>query len=218
MLSVWVLWFVVGLVVGNSQKDIIYNTSQVGVFFESLCPYSRAFITGSLNDAYLTVPELIESIQMVPYGIEQEQIHDNGTYSYTCQHGPNECVGNQEECCIISIYPDYNVFFPIIECMEAADQPWNSVDACAHGNDMTPVHVCYSSGQGAKLEHLAKIAQDQLDPPLVFVPWILIDGVHTDEIQNDCENNLTRYLCNQQWQNCPPGCYTLKPRPGCHPS
>ena len=32
-----------------------------------------------------------------------------------------------------------------------------------------------------------QLTQDALSPPLQFVPWILINGVHTDEIQNDCE-------------------------------
>ena len=33
----------------------------------------------------------------------------------------------------MNVYPDYNTYFPIIECMEAADQPWASVDACSFG-------------------------------------------------------------------------------------
>jgi len=199
------------------SQSIVYNISAVAVYYESLCPYSRAFITGSLNDAYLTVPELISVIDMIPYGIENETLNANGTYSYTCQHGPNECVGNQEECCIINIYRDYNIYFPIIECMEAADEPWNATDQCSNGYNMTPVHQCYNDGQGAKLEHLAGLNQDALNPPLQFVPWIVINGTHTDSMQNSAENNLTRYLCDLQWVNCPAGCFTLSPRPGCHP-
>eukprot|EP00009_Paramoeba_aestuarina_P003342 CAMPEP_0201522684 /NCGR_PEP_ID=MMETSP0161_2-20130828/18482_1 /ASSEMBLY_ACC=CAM_ASM_000251 /TAXON_ID=180227 /ORGANISM="Neoparamoeba aestuarina, Strain SoJaBio B1-5/56/2" /LENGTH=222 /DNA_ID=CAMNT_0047921599 /DNA_START=59 /DNA_END=727 /DNA_ORIENTATION=- len=201
-----------------ASADSEYVTSHVSLYYESLCPYSEAFITGSLNDAYTNVPELISNLTLVPYGNAREHQDTNGSYYYTCQHGANECVGNQKECCLIDIYQDYNIHFPIINCMEGAKQPWNALDECgaAAGYDMTPVDECYTDLMGTKLEHYAGQQQAKLNPPLTYVPWIVIDGVHDTAIQDQAQSDLTRYLCDKQTTNCPPGCYKLSPAPGCH--
>jgi hypothetical protein len=58
--------------------------------------------------------------------------------------------------------------------------------------------------QGNALEH--KIAQqtEALSPAHNFVPWIVVDGQHTDAIQNGVRSNLLGYACansNSQWKS-----------------
>mmetsp|Transcript_9130 Transcript_9130/g.12256 ORF Transcript_9130/g.12256 Transcript_9130/m.12256 type:complete len:217 (-) Transcript_9130:32-682(-) len=190
-----------------------YNVSNLQVYYESLCPDSIGLITGSLNDAFNNVPELF-TLEMVPFGkaVETGQA-PNGTYTFTCQHGPDECVGNEQECCIIAIFKDYNLYFPIIECMEASGAPQSPevVDNCTKGVNADKVHQCYNSGQGSVLEHYAGLITGRLSPPLTFVPWVMINGVQTYDY-----NDLTRTLCNMQYQDCPAGCNNVHPQ-GCHP-
>ena len=49
--------------------------------------------------------------------------------------------------------------------------------------------------QGNALEH--KIAQqtDALRPSHNFVPWLVVDGAHTDAIQSAVGSNLLGYVC-----------------------
>eukprot|EP00009_Paramoeba_aestuarina_P017762 CAMPEP_0201540330 /NCGR_PEP_ID=MMETSP0161_2-20130828/70885_1 /ASSEMBLY_ACC=CAM_ASM_000251 /TAXON_ID=180227 /ORGANISM="Neoparamoeba aestuarina, Strain SoJaBio B1-5/56/2" /LENGTH=214 /DNA_ID=CAMNT_0047947791 /DNA_START=47 /DNA_END=691 /DNA_ORIENTATION=+ len=188
-----------------------YNMTDITVFYESLCPDSIGLITGSLNDAFTNVPELFY-LQMFPYGNAETTKNPNGTYSFTCQHGPNECVGNQEEACVIFDFKVKEKYFPIIECMSAAKQPQNALDECSQGQNLTAVHECYDSGQGAELMRDSGVIQHQLPKQPNWIPWVLLNGVQTYSY-----GHLTRQLCSYQSpDNCPPGCQNASP-PGCGP-
>ena len=66
----------------------------VALYYETLCPYCKQFITGQLVRAYVTIPDII-NITIVPYGNAHETYDSSTqTYQFTCQHGPEECVGN----------------------------------------------------------------------------------------------------------------------------
>ena len=91
----------------------------------------------------------IIDLKLYSYGNAHEKKLPDGHYSYTCQHGSLECLGNFIEACIqkkTNFKPE--LYFPIIECMEAARNPilvakqcfeiftpelkWNDVHLCAH--------------------------------------------------------------------------------------
>lgn len=36
---------------------------------------------------------------------------------------------------------------------------------------------------------------EALNPKHTYVPWITLEGVHTEEIQNEAENNLVGLIC-----------------------
>ena len=55
------------------------------------------------------------NLNMVPFG----NAKISGS-SVTCQHGPDECLGNSYEQCAIHLYPNASQYFPYYECMEAA--------------------------------------------------------------------------------------------------
>ena len=48
------------------------------------------------------------------------------------------------------------------------------------GIDYEAVKSCTSSSLGNKLEHEMAVKTDQLDPPHTYVPWITLNGVHSD--------------------------------------
>lgn len=64
------------------------------LYYETLCPYCQQFITEQLTRAYSTIPDII-NITIVPYGNAHETYDSSSQmYQFTCQHGPDECVGN----------------------------------------------------------------------------------------------------------------------------
>ena len=88
-------------------------------------------------------------MKLYSYGNAHEKKLPDGHYSYECQHGGLECLGNFIEACIqkeTNFKPE--LYFPIIECMEAARNPilvakqcfeifapelkWTDVHLCAH--------------------------------------------------------------------------------------
>jgi interferon gamma-inducible protein 30 len=64
------------------------------LYYESLCPDCRQFMTTELHRAYQSVLD-IANISIVPYGNAHET-YDPTTqlYQFTCQHGAAECLGN----------------------------------------------------------------------------------------------------------------------------
>ena len=73
----------------------------------------------------------IFEIELYPYGNAHEEKLPNGTYQFHCQHGEKECIGNLIEACILDI-TNYNsaYYFPILECMESADDPVKAAPKC----------------------------------------------------------------------------------------
>ncbi len=37
---------------------------------------------------------------------------------------------------------------------------------------------------------------DNLNPSHTYVPWVTVNGVHTEEIQNQAQDNLVKLICN----------------------
>nr|CAD7580578.1 unnamed protein product [Timema californicum] len=66
----------------------------VTVFYESLCPDSIRFITQQLYPTWTQLTSEYLAVDFVPYGKAQQTVSAEGEWNFTCQHGPNECVGN----------------------------------------------------------------------------------------------------------------------------
>ena len=52
---------------------------------------------------------------------------------FACQHGPSECAGNMWESCVQDLYPDAELFFPVVlilpqRCLETLTIPLDSSD------------------------------------------------------------------------------------------
>ena len=67
---------------------------KVELYYESLCPYSEAIITGSFQTAFSTPGFLdMADVLLVPYGNAHET-PSGDSWTYTCQHGEYECLYN----------------------------------------------------------------------------------------------------------------------------
>jgi hypothetical protein len=40
-------------------------------------------------------------------------------FTFSCQHGWGECMGNALEACIQDVQPDYTKFLPVFDCIES---------------------------------------------------------------------------------------------------
>lgn len=70
------------------------NKVNFTLYYETLCPDCRQFMTTELWKAYQTIPDIM-NITLVPYGNAHETYNSTSRmYDFVCQHGPNECVGN----------------------------------------------------------------------------------------------------------------------------
>nr|XP_002120789.1 gamma-interferon-inducible lysosomal thiol reductase [Ciona intestinalis] len=185
----------------------------VGVYFECLCPDSIRFITNMLFPTWVKLRTTgVMKIMMVPYGKATMNRHGSG-YNFTCQHGPQECEGNIIENCLLNeTNYDEAKYLPVIQCMERSPQPVAAAEQCItrSGLNWTNINACASSVNGTMLMHKAGLATAALNPSLTWVPWITINGIHTDHIQSSAITDLLTLVCETYKGEKPRSCQHTK--------
>lgn len=178
---------------GNGKVD-------VALYYESLCPYSARFVVKHLARVFKDGLLDAVDITLVPYG--NARVGKDGAIS--CQHGRDECFLNSVEACAIDAWPNLDVHFRFIYCVEDLvvkhkHQEWES---CFEklGLDPKPVTECYKSERGHKLELKYGRQTDALQPPHKYVPWVVVDG---QPLYEDYEN-FEAYIC-KAYKGRPPG-------------
>ncbi|KAI2808444.1 hypothetical protein RDWZM_005724 [Blomia tropicalis] len=180
------------------------NKPTISLYYEALCPYCRQFFVEQLAPAYDQLKDYF-IIELVPFGNVQVRQDWNGNYVYQCQHGEAECYGNVVQSCAIKLF-NYDQWFAFTRCMmqprdyqytthyaqQCAQQlklDWNSLSSCANGPD------------GSELMKKNWSKTYYLNPRKGGVPWILVNGQHTDYLQNNAQSDLIGFLCDDYLSN-----------------
>ncbi|XP_002126795.2 gamma-interferon-inducible lysosomal thiol reductase-like [Ciona intestinalis] len=183
---------------------------KIELYFESLCPGCRQFITTQLYPTWMSLKESgIMTASMVPYGNAKEVQLSSGMWNYTCQHGAEECVGNLIENCIIHYSEDkFDTYFPILYCMEDASDPIKAAEMCVKKSDLDwdQIHTCSKGEQGNHLMHKSAMKTEALDPAHKYVPWIVANGKHTEGMQQEAQGNLMKFVCDTYTGTKPKEC------------
>jgi interferon gamma-inducible protein 30 len=196
---------------------------QVELYYESQCPGCREMITTSFYDAYQKDGFLdMVDVTFIPYGNAQESpgSDDDTLYDFKCQHGPSECIFNIIETCALNKIQCPYAKFEFINCIENNDENRN-VDQdyekialnCAikiNLNDtvVEEIKMCSVSKEGNELEHDMAVKTESLNPPHTYVPYVVVNGVHSDDIQTDITDSVFDYVCKtymgtNKSSNCP---------------
>lgn len=67
---------------------------------------------------------------------------------------------------------------------EKLDMEWKEIEHCANDKEI-----------GNRAEMMQLNATNALDPALTSVPWITLQGKHTDNIQNECGDDTVKCVC-----------------------
>ncbi|XP_050766651.1 gamma-interferon-inducible lysosomal thiol reductase [Gymnogyps californianus] len=182
---------------------------ELSLFYESLCPACRGFLVHELFAAWLLLPEEALSITLVPYGNAEER-NVSGKWHFQCQHGPEECLGNLIETCLMHEAKNFSTYFPVIFCLESGSSVTKNLEAClqvyAPQLDRGRIAACMHGDMGAALMHRNAQLTEALDPPHQYVPWIVINGKHTDELQAQAEASLLGLICRLYQGEKPKAC------------
>lgn len=131
-----------------------------------------------------------------PYGNARETKLSNGSYSFSCQHGANECAANMIMACAMNFHGNASLYVPFVACMEASNAPVNAGEKCAKqaGFDYSEIKACTTSSLGNGLMHKIAVATDSLSPAHQWTPWVVMNGKPLTESQLD--QHLGKLVCN----------------------
>ncbi|XP_034742813.1 gamma-interferon-inducible lysosomal thiol reductase [Etheostoma cragini] len=178
---------------------------EVGLYYESLCPGCRGFLTEMLLPTWVLLSDIM-SVTLVPYGNAQEK-PDGQKYSYECQHGEQECLGNMIETCLMNMT---DVAYQIIYCMESSTDVVKAGESCVNLYSPTltweSVMKCVKGDVGNQLMHQNALKTEALKPPHQYVPWVTINGEHTEDLQNKAMNSLFTLVCSMYKGTKPVAC------------
>ena len=114
------------------------------------------------------------------------------------------------ETCALDILHDKKTFkqsqhqaFWFIKCVEGDDTGVNYQDVANKcGKEakiadtvVADIMTCMRGPAGNALEHKEALLIGALNPPHTYVPYFVVDGVHSDAIQNAAGSNLLGYVC-----------------------
>ncbi|XP_070700835.1 gamma-interferon-inducible lysosomal thiol reductase [Pempheris klunzingeri] len=178
---------------------------QVGLYYESLCPGCRLFLSEMLFPTWVLLNEIM-SVTLVPYGNAQEK-PDGKKYIFECQHGEDECVGNMIETCLLNMT---EMAFPIIFCMESSNDVLKAAKSCVELYSPTlrwdSLMSCVNGDVGNQLMHQNALKTKALKPPHQYVPWITINGEHTEDLQDKASTSLFSLVCGMYKGPKPAAC------------
>lgn len=177
--------------------DVTAEPVNFTLYYESLCNGCRDFIKDQLFHTYMALGESVMNLTLVPYGNAKERKTIFGHWKFNCQHGREECVGNVIETCALNMEKNKSVSFQFIHCMEGIGEYPNAAKKCAPKFNINydTLMTCANGDQGAELEHIMAVKTGALDPPHKYVPWVTLNGVHTEEIENKAMTDLMSLIC-----------------------
>ena len=164
------------------------------------------FINRSFKDFIERVskPNLAD-IELIPYGNAKEAYNETTKrWDFECQHGENECYGNLIETCTIQTIGKINSYQKIL-CIESNIEKNNlnfnaTLDDCFDGDLQTEqeIYACVKSETGNIYQHqMAQKTGEHL-----YVPWVVVDGVHDVDAENQIIESLIDYLCGDDKTKC----------------
>jgi len=164
----------------------------------------------------------ITDFMAYPYGNAQEKQNADGTWTFSCQHGNSECIGNMYESCAIEHYPTVSAagvpaWWPFFLCLEASGQAGTLTVAqnCAKNNgiDWNVINTCSGSNpaQGSSTDgnptmHKVAVATNSLQPPHQYTPWVTVNGSPLTQAQY--QQSLIAIVCKAYTGTTKPSCCT----------
>ncbi|GFG33505.1 hypothetical protein Cfor_04976, partial [Coptotermes formosanus] len=150
-------------------SDILQKV-HVTVYYETLCPDSRRFVTFQLYPAWKDLKDHL-ILEFVPFG----KSSGDGFGGFICQHGERECRGNLMQSCALSLLGPSGPQMEFVYCVMSSTDGSKEGKRCSDkvGISWAAVDSCMKSTSGTALQLLAQQETLNLAPSgLGFVPTI----------------------------------------------
>ncbi|ODM90770.1 Gamma-interferon-inducible lysosomal thiol reductase [Orchesella cincta] len=188
---------------------------KVELYYESLCPYCAAFIVEQLvplHNLFGGVDNKYFEVELIPFGKAKVMFNtevEEGNFNLTCHHGAPECEGNKAHTCALQKYSKKDAI-DFVNCSMALSswndftwplpEPFISKDPTCITNlglNQLVMDECVSSPKSNVMIARHGIRTLDLDPPLYYVPWIVIDGQWISKQFRLAKKDLKSIVCNK---------------------
>jgi len=203
ILAVLYLFAVGGHFVSAGNEESV----TLDLYYESLCPDSIYFMVLQLFPTWQKFGSQLQ-INYKPFGFASWVETVDGGYTFECQHGENECLGNKAQACLLSMVSKQEEIVPLINCMMSTRNPPSVGDECISelnlDVDVGALEDCiFNSNLGSILLHDYGVETKNADPRINYVPWIVLNGEFTQENLDLAQSDLTGLLCEKYLPNSP---------------
>ena len=196
-MSKYFLFFISLLFFSQSYADKI----KIEMFTESLCPDCMDFLTSSFKTAFNTKDiEFLAEFHIYPYGNAHQTFVEN-KWKFQCQHGDIECSGNLIQNCAMNqtnLKTGVDFILCFEENIEAFDKDVDKTGQHCSDQlnlDFVSLKNCMTSDLGNKVQHEVAVKTETLDPPKSYVPWIVVNGEHNVDAENQIFENMVGFIC-----------------------
>ncbi|ERL89590.1 hypothetical protein D910_06955 [Dendroctonus ponderosae] len=180
-------------------------------------PYGKAIVSGTFTTLFDTTNKLYVFLSYIFNNFDIDTLQhtfDNttGKYTFSCQHGKEECKGNKFQACGLAQIANEEERLDFVTCVMSASNPANIfyLENCAKKStlDFSAMTKCAISSEGDKL--LASYGDKtwNLEPNLSYVPTVVFN--HSVEINfSDMNKSLVDFksvMCSKIEQNHPDVC------------
>eukprot|EP00096_Caligus_rogercresseyi_P001701 TRINITY_DN1283_c0_g1_i2.p1 TRINITY_DN1283_c0_g1~~TRINITY_DN1283_c0_g1_i2.p1 ORF type:complete len:226 (-),score=42.14 TRINITY_DN1283_c0_g1_i2:35-712(-) len=189
-------------------NDASASKVEISAYYEVLCPDSIRFIRTQLLPTYSHLSKIM-NINLIPYGkATTTPDTQTGGYTFSCQHGEEECAGNMVHACSAKYIESQSSLINFVACMmKDRGRPYDKGIICARENNVNwaPIQKCSQNIEGQRLLAEAGEKTNALNPSLTFVPTVELNGSQNN--QNALFTNLMEEVCKA---------YTGTPNPACN--
>jgi len=196
-MSKYLIFFINLLLFSRCYADKL----KIEMFTESLCPDCMGFLTKSFKTAINTKNiDLLADFSLYPYGNAHQSLAKK-KWEFKCQHGAEECSGNLMQNCALN-QTNFKNGINFIVCFEENILSFNkdldqTGQHCADdfNLDFSEIKRCMGSDLGNMVQHEVAVKTESLQPPRDYVPWIVVNGQHDTNIEDQILQNMVGYIC-----------------------
>merc|ERR1719154_46058 len=199
---------ILALIAVGGQLGSASNEESVtlDLFYEALCPDSIYFMVLQLFPTWQKFGTQLQ-INYKPFGFASWVETGDGGFTFECQHGADECLGNKAQACLLNMVPKQEEIVPLINCMMKTRNPPSIGDECISelnlDVDVRALGDCLNSNLGSILLHDYGVETKNADPKINYVPWIVLNGEFSRENLDMAQSDLTGLLCEKYLPNSP---------------
>jgi interferon gamma-inducible protein 30 len=189
---------------GNENRTI----PVIDIYYESLCPETITFMWESFHVFQMKADhDQLATVNIYPHGNAEEKWNSTH-WEYKCEHGENECFGNVLETCILNKMHKNKAHETII-CIQGNLRDFGkdfvaTLKYCVPEEGIrNDLLTCAHGSEGNNLQH--ELVQ-KTPKEIEYVPWIVFNGKHDEEVEKKIILNMLDFLCSLEGNSSLPVC------------